>query len=185
MPCTTKIILDIYGGGGGDDTSGHGCGGRVYAYTSLQENYILHIFVGGKGVSASTGSGGGYNGGGNAGNKGSSGGGGGATDVRTSNGTIKDRILVAGGGGGAGNGVPIPGSGGANDSGDSKILWQGQTPPDGQDGGGGGGGYYGGSYGIDHKNTSRGGSNYADSKFTVLYTGTSTNSANGSCFIRW
>lgn len=29
MPCTTKIILDIYGGGGGDDTSGHGCGGRV------------------------------------------------------------------------------------------------------------------------------------------------------------
>jgi hypothetical protein len=74
-------------------------GARVVAVIPVTPHEKLIVYVGGAGYGAN----GGFNGGGNGGSPGGRGGGG-ASDVRVGSGTLRDRILVAGGAGGQGGG---------------------------------------------------------------------------------
>lgn len=94
----TVIALGAQGGG----TYG-ARGGRVYAVVPVLSKEKLYINVGGQPVDQN----GGFNGGGGGGVKqiGYAYGGGGATDIRAGEGSLTDRIVVAGGGGGEAQGA--------------------------------------------------------------------------------
>ena len=143
----TQATFDLYGaqGGGGGGNSfvrpGSGAlGSEAKATLSVIPGATYQINVGGNGGNGTGTRGGavgtgGFNGGAPGGtgdnfDGGTGGGGGGASDVRTANNGLDDRLLVASGGGGGG------GEGG---------------------GGGGGGGYYGGGGGGAAPNSQGGG----------------------------
>ncbi|MGB8908722.1 MAG: glycine-rich protein, partial [Candidatus Cybelea sp.] len=95
-----RVTITAYGarGAGEAPPSGRrgGLGAAITATVPVQPGQTLLVTVGSQGNGAR----GGFNGGGNAG--GFAFGGGGSSDVRTGNGSLKDRIIVAGGGGGSG-----------------------------------------------------------------------------------
>ena len=101
-----KYKLECYGAAGGSKNPGKG--GYTKGVIKLEEQQMLYIYVGGKGISEnwSEAFAGGYNGGGksNYNNRGS---GGGATDIRLKSGnfnnynSLNTRLIVAGGGGGS------------------------------------------------------------------------------------
>lgn len=94
----TSVTVDARGAGGGSNQySNGGMGGRVQTVLSVTPGQVLEIYVGGQSGTTS----GGWNGGGN-GYYTFGRGGGGASDIRTGGSTLADRIIVAGGGGGAG-----------------------------------------------------------------------------------
>lgn len=129
----TVLHVDVIGASGGrayrldKGLYGHpGWGGRVQTDIVVTPGQKLIITVGGVGLDATIDKpgNGGFNGGAAGGifiGKYASGGGGGASDIRTGFGTLRDRIIVAGGGGGAGyfgaggNGGDIIGADGYGD----------------------------------------------------------------------
>lgn len=171
VPSDGVYQIKLWGANGGNDASGiGGRGGYVIGSVHLKADQQLSVYVGGAGLSAATGRGGGYNGGGNAGTAGSSGGGGGATSISLVLGTwnditvLENRIMVAGGGAGAGNGphggaagglegfsgVGNPGGSGGKQDKAGEGNANGSFGVGGNrlgDGGGGGGGWYGGGAG--------------------------------------
>ena len=117
IPYDGYYVFQLWGADGGDSrntwSGGQeiyelgGIGGKIIAGAYFEKDVVLTIVVGSKGDSND----GGYNGGGNGGadfaavfNNYYGGGGGGATDVRYQDGTLMDRVLVAGGGGGGSGG---------------------------------------------------------------------------------
>jgi hypothetical protein len=143
----TSATFDLYGAQGGAGGGGQfyrpgsgGGGAEATATLSVTPGTTYQINVGGAGgngtaIRDGAVGAGGFNGGapggsGDSFSGGSGGGGGGASDVRTGNHDLADRLLVASGGGGGG------GAGG---------------------GGGGGGGYYGGGGGSASANPNSGG----------------------------
>ena len=107
----TELDVELLGavGGNNNGTSG-GFGGQTLGTVSVTPGETLWIYVGGRGQNnQSCGAAGGFNGGGPTGvtccgNAGSlAGTGGGASDIRTDDGQLGDRVIVAAGGGGAGD----------------------------------------------------------------------------------
>ena len=126
----TSLTVDLRGARGGNGiypscTNGSaggsgGLGGKVTGVLSVTSSSTIFFYVGGRGEDGITlKANGGFNGGGGAGyDNGSAvsgpcfpGTGGGASDIRTAEGTLSTRLIVAGGGGGAGG--YTPGNGGA------------------------------------------------------------------------
>ena len=102
-----QISATLEGAQGGQGTKGgSGLGGEVTGVLSVQPGDVLYVYVGGQG-SNGNGATGGFNGGADGGggndcgNYGG-GGGGGASDLRTTQGDLNSRVIVAGGGGGGG-----------------------------------------------------------------------------------
>lgn len=96
----TRITVVAVGAQGGGEPYGGGYGGRVWAILPVTAGQRLAVFVGGAGGHDGRE---GFNGGGRGGGLyGPGGGGGGASDLRTGEYTLADRILIAGGGGGRG-----------------------------------------------------------------------------------
>ena len=139
-PYTGKYSLEVWGASGGDsDTSVStgGKGGYTYGEILLNQNDVLKVYVGGKGLNGKYGTiqTGGYNGGGNSGYY-YGGSGGGATDIRITGDTLYNRIIVAGGGGGAGyyssyNGGAGGGLQGLDGTGYSNYYAKGATQTEG------------------------------------------------------
>lgn len=100
-PHATQATFDLYGAQGGGRYAG-GRGGRATASLLLTPGAVYQITVGGEGGELTGGFNGGGQGGGVPGSNPASGGGG-ASDIRTGNFGLADRILVAGGGGGSGH----------------------------------------------------------------------------------
>ncbi len=186
-----QLEIAAYGApGGGTAKRGSGRpGGRgaaIVATIPVTANQVLTIIVGGK----AKGSDGGFNGG-----AGGAYGGGGASDVRTGNGALADRIIVAGGGGGAGTSFEWAGSntslywcyGGPGGDGGTKA---GGAGGDAQCGGGGGGiggsqhaggdGGYAGAYEGPSRGGSPGCAGAAGAAGTLLYGGTGANKCSGA-----
>ena len=133
----TEVTLEAWGAQGNSSAMSRvgGLGGYATGQLTVTPAEVLHVFVGG---GATLSKAGGFNGGGAAATHpcttAAGGGGGGASDVRTGNATLADRVIVgAGGGGGAGDRISGCGRGG---------------------GGAGGGGYYGGGGGAGWPSTS-------------------------------
>ena len=108
-----SLQVEAVGASGGKSCrKGHvygspGLGGKVQVSVDVNPGQKLDIYVGGLGYNGNNASAGvgGYNGGANGGfinEQYTSGGGGGATDIRHGNGTLRDRMIVAGGGGASG-----------------------------------------------------------------------------------
>ena len=139
-PYTGKYSLEVWGASGGDSDTGvstGGKGGYTYGEILLNQNDVLKVYVGGKGLNGKYGTiqTGGYNGGGNSGYY-YGGSGGGATDIRITGDTLYNRIIVAGGGGGAGyyssyNGGAGGGLQGLNGKGYSSYYAKGATQTEG------------------------------------------------------
>jgi hypothetical protein len=117
----TSVNFDAYGASGGSDnfasTHTPGKGGRIQGRLNVIPGEVLNIFVGGKGIDASSlGAAGGFNGGGSASyysTVGSGGAGGGASDIRRGGPALSNRVIVAGAGGGSGSDISnIPFAGG-------------------------------------------------------------------------
>jgi hypothetical protein len=213
--CITSITVDAYGAEGGASAysqSTGGKGGRVQAVLTVTPGKSLQVVVGGK----PGGQNGGYNGGGVGTLTGTGwpplfygGGGGGASDLRTGQFSLAERILVAGGGGGAGRDGSYPGCNGGAGGGetggsgskasDSAAVGTGGSQTEGgvaggtlgeggdgvaaQGGGGDGGGYYGGGGGA--RAGGGGGSSFAapDSKDVVHTQG--ARAGNGEVKLTW
>ena len=134
----TQATFDVYGAQGGSEAGGRaggGLGGKASATIAVTPGNTLQINVGGAGnpgVGGGAGGAGGFNGGAAGGNGCFSGpgGGGGASDVRSGDFELADRVIVGGGGGGAGGFV-----GGAGGFGGGS-----QGGPGGNSGSGSGGG---------------------------------------------
>lgn len=170
-PHATQATFDLYGAQGGGRYAG-GRGGRATASLLLTPGAVYQITVGGEGGELTGGFNGGGQGGGVPGSNPASGGGG-ASDIRTGNFGLADRILVAGGGGGSGHccassdgveggaggypsggdgqagetraGVPLPGGGGGSQL--NGVPTGGAGAGDGADGDVGVGGNGGGTFG--------------------------------------
>lgn len=122
-PYSGYYKLEVWGAEGGNDSAKGGKGGYSSGTAYLTQGQTLFVYVGQKGGSAKTKSGGGWNGGGDAGISGSSGGGGGMTHISTKSNPVNNgaatnetnkrgktpywdpagTVIVAGGGGGGGN----------------------------------------------------------------------------------
>ena len=190
-----KYKLEVWGAEGGgrrlsrNSASGlGGLGGYATGILTLRKKTRLYIYVGGHGLSSTSGiASGGWNGGGSGYASGSGepgNGGGGGTDIRISS-SLYSRIIVAGGGGGGGEDTGDSyGHGGGttgtanyypgtqNSAGLNGGFGYGGNTGQG-DGGGGGGGWYGGgtvtnSYGGDTQGGG-GGSGYTYTASTVSY----------------
>ena len=141
LPWYGEYIMECWGAKGGEtstDTRGKaGKGGYTKGNITLEKGFVLYVYVGSAGASASTASDsnpGGWNGGGYSGGNGGSSnhtrfscGGGGSTDVRvtphtsggwgyntitnTGDASLSTRIMVAAGGGGSGKGQDDSGKG--------------------------------------------------------------------------
>jgi Glycine rich protein len=141
----TRIGVDAEGGAGAGDYGG--LGGWTHAVLSVQPGQQLTVMVGGAGNGITAGFNGGGDGGWNDGGRA----GGGASDVRTGEADLDDRVVVAGGGGGSAPGAgPIYGVGGSG----GGLIGGGGGAGDGSYAGGGGGtqesgGQSGGSWGSD------------------------------------
>ena len=140
----TQATFDVFGAQGGSDERGQagGLGGKASATIAVTPGDTLQINVGGAGspgVAGGAGGAGGFNGGAAGGNGCFSGpgGGGGASDVRSGDFELADRVIVGGGGGGAGGFF-----GGAGGFGGGSQGGPGDTgrPSGAAQGGGGGGG---------------------------------------------
>ncbi len=125
-PAAGLYMLEVYGGQGGNEYAGSGCGGYSKGYVALEEGQTLYICVGGQGGSANCNTNydngtqivtaGGYNGGGNSYmliqnyfTWYCNGAGGGATHIATTNRGVlsnyanyKDEVLIVAGGGSGG-----------------------------------------------------------------------------------
>ena len=109
----TLLEVEVAGASGGHSYgNGYaygvpGLGGKVSATLTVEPGQQLIVYVGGAGQDGAIEKAGkgGYNGGGDGGIKDkeySGGGGGGESDIRFANGTLDDRLVVAGGGGASG-----------------------------------------------------------------------------------
>lgn len=190
-----KYKLEVWGAEGGgsrlsrNSASGlGGLGGYATGILTLRKKTRLYIYVGGHGLSSTSGiASGGWNGGGSGYASGSGepgNGGGGGTDIRISS-SLYSRIIVAGGGGGGGEDTGDSyGHGGGttgtanyypgtqNSAGLNGGFGYGGNTGQG-DGGGGGGGWYGGgtvtnSYSGDTQGGG-GGSGYTYTASTASY----------------
>ena len=131
----SSATIDLYGaqGGGPGGRFIGGKGGRATATIFPAVGTVFWLRVGGAGGAQS----GGFNGGGTSPSGPNAYGGGGATDLRTGNDTIADRILVAGGGGGGGQNcddqsvVATGGSGGGATGGPGDLNFAEGDPPAG------------------------------------------------------
>jgi hypothetical protein len=149
----THITISAYGAMGGgysnpSDGNPGGLGAKVKATIPVTPGQVLVVNVGGKGTQNKDGAGGqGYNGGGTAGD--SAFGGGGSSDVRTAQGRLADRLLVAAGGGSGDSGETSSCHGSScSGSGSTELLYggiggiggatTGGVGGTGADGGGGG-----------------------------------------------
>ena len=124
LPCITQVTIEAFGaeGGAAFNRSGTNPVGGKGAYIKATvpvtpSDFVLYVFVGGRGQDGqlleSEGRNGGWNGGGDGGFledaseppqwTGAAGGGGGASDVRMGGNSVLERVVVAAGGGGAGN----------------------------------------------------------------------------------
>eukprot|EP00912_Choanoflagellata_sp_UC4_P000985 UC4_evm7s607 len=126
---TYRFILFGARGGTGQGSGRPGYGGKVKGDKEFEKGTVLFVEVGGVGgeggpADQTRTNPGGYNGGG-VGTAGGSGGGG-ATDVRTENGNLQSRFIVAGGGGGCGDNAC------GSDGGDGGGLVGGNGKPEGQ-----------------------------------------------------
>ena len=186
IPFEAEYFFTLYGasGGPGNNQDG-GQGGSAEGSKVFGASTTLYIEIGGEGDAGGVEDqgdphtrAGGYNGGGR-GTRGGSGGGG-ATDLRTIDGDLDSRILVAGGGGGCGSGsCSDSGGAGGGDNGEAGSAGnsgRGGTQNAGgnsngakgvganncqdNDEGGGGGGYYGGGVGCVANSAAGGGSGY-------------------------
>ena len=173
-PSTATYTIELVGAAGGNYSSGKGGkGGIVKAKKTLEAGTVLYVNIGGQGTTFSNSTQpAGSNGGGLPGENGA--GGGGSTDIRQGGTEIANRILVAGGGGGA-SGYRLNGRNAGDGSSGNGDLYQGANCSY-TTGGGGGGGYYGGKMG-NPRSGGYGGSNYIDSSWTKIKSGTS--STNG------
>lgn len=108
----TSVYIKAYGAGGSPGYSAGGYGGYAAGTLAVTPGQTLYVMVGGTGGWANNATfvPGGFNGGGDASVGqfpaacGTVGGGGGASDVRITNSSLANRVLIAGGGGGgAGN----------------------------------------------------------------------------------
>ena len=127
VPALCKQILVVCAGASGDSYGGYG--GSITAYISVTPFTVLYVYVGGSNT---------YNGGGagyNAGN------GGGASDIRTRQGDLTSRLLVAGGGGGGVAGFDYGGYGGQAYAGNGGTYSVGGPGYGASQTGGGPGGY--------------------------------------------
>lgn len=164
----TSVTIETWGAEGGGSSislntaSGQGGkGGYASGVLTVTPGNTLHVYVGGHGLSSTTGTAlGGWNGGGQGHASSSSepgNGGGGASDVRLNGNTFNDRVIVAGGGGGGGEDSFDSFGHGGGLTGVGYIAYDGTQTAAGAgggfgfgggtgngDGGGGGGGYYGG-----------------------------------------
>jgi|688.fasta_scaffold00932_3 hypothetical protein len=165
----TSVQIEVWGAeGGGVVLSGNtssgvgGKGGYASGFLNVTPGSTLNVYVGGYGLSSTTGIAlGGFNGGGQgyasgAGEPGN--GGGGASDVRYLGNGLANRVIVAGGGGGGGEdgADPYGHGGGLTGVGYNTTFDASQTAAGAGgglgfgggtgngDGGGGGGGLYGG-----------------------------------------
>ncbi len=218
----TNIHVEMAGASGGKSYrktfsyGNPGLGGKLETLLKVTPGQLLDIYVGGIGYNATTASAGrgGFNGGANGGlMKGeyAGGGGGGATDIRASNGSLKSRLLVAGGGGASGkfgaggNGGGLQGAqafgegetatggsqkgGGAGGSfyntyfAENGRFGHGGSSSAGTTGGGGGGGWYGGGGGA--LGDGAGGSNYAFAGAKDVTHTQGTNEGYGYVTISW
>ncbi len=216
------LEVELAGGSGGyafskNDIYGFpGLGGRVMGILNVSPGQHLIINVGGIGQNGTEkykGEGG-FSGGAPGGiiaNEYAGGGGGGSSDIRIANGTLKDRLIVAGGGGGAGkygaggNGGGLQGangygdgenaSGGSQSKGglggiyynsafaESGTFGMGGASSAGTTGGGGGGGWYGGGGGA--FGDGAGGSSFAAKQIQNVQHSQGTNEGNGYVTIRY
>lgn len=219
----SQLHVDVVGASGGRayrmdiGKYGHpGWGGRVQTDIAVTPGQKLIITVGGMGIDATLdqAGNGGFNGGAFGGvfsNKYTSGGGGGASDIRIGFGTLRDRIIVAGGGGGAGYfGAGGNGGGlkGADGYGDGTCAGGGRQDIGGNagnfndfytsaigafgyggysdkaiQGGGGGAGWYGGGGGA--FGDGGGGSSYTFSEANNLTHTQGYQEGNGLIIISW
>lgn len=103
-PAAGTYTLEVWGAEGGVGTNypNHipGKGGYSKGNITLNEGQTIYVYVGGKG---GAGGAAGWNGGGTGGDAGHTGAGGGGTDIRTTQGNLNTRVIVAGGGGGVEN----------------------------------------------------------------------------------
>lgn len=107
IPTSSVMKLEVWGAQGGGTTYTPGMGGYSVGTLVFPEISPMYVYVGGRGVTASTSSAnwaaGGFNGGGAVYSQSRAvGSGGGATDIRVGGSTLYHRIIVAGGGGGSG-----------------------------------------------------------------------------------
>ena len=218
----TLLEVEVAGASGGHSFgNGYaygvpGLGGKVSATLTVEPGQQLIVYVGGAGQDGAIEKAGkgGYNGGGDGGIKDkeySGGGGGGASDIRLANGTLDDRLVVAGGGGASGKygaggngGGPIGAGGygeGANPTGGNQNTGGlsgsychtyfaenggfgiGGASSAGATGGGGGGGWYGGGGGA--FGDGAGGSSYAGEKTGNVIQNQGGNEVNGYVTITW
>jgi hypothetical protein len=141
----TQITITAYGAMGGgysnpSDGNPGGLGAKVKATIPVTPGQVLVVNVGGKGAQNKDSAGGqGYNGGGTAGD--SAFGGGGSSDVRTAQGWLADRLVIAAGGGGSGYSGEASSCGGSScsSSGSTELLYGGIGGIGGATTGGGGG----------------------------------------------
>lgn len=139
----TQATFELYGAQGGNILTfsgflvdGGGRGGKTTATLTVQPGATYQINVGGQGelrhIGTSGSGAGGFNGGGRGGRIEAATGGGGASDLRTGNFSLAERVLVAGGGGGIGDfcGSAPGGNGGAGggESGDAGFAGIGGAP---------------------------------------------------------
>lgn len=139
----TMLSIEARGaqGGNGFETTG-GLGGLFAADVPVTPGSTLKVHVGGAGTSDGAGAAGGANGGGatpssECGDV--AGSGGGASDVRTSDDGLEDRLIVAGGGGGGSTYFNNGGDGGGSAPSDGAGAMIGGTAGSSAEGGGGGG----------------------------------------------
>ncbi len=198
--CVTKVTVEVWGaqGGGANCCSGGpqddgGKGGYSKGELSVQPGQVVHVYVGGKGVTAGAG---GWNGGGSGGQYGA--GGGGGTDVRVGGSSWNDRVIVGGGGGGGNCGCPDhgyggygggttgqAGNGGGGGSGGTQTGGAGFGPGASNASyhyGGGGGGWYGG--GAAYAKGGGGGSGYIGGTQNGTTQG-NVQAGNGQAKITW
>ena len=198
--CVTKLTLEVWGaqGGGANCCSGGpqddgGKGGYSKGEISVQPGQIVHVYVGGKGKTASSG---GWNGGGTGGQYGA--GGGGGTDVRVGGTSWNHRVIVGGAGGGGNCGCPDHGYGGygggtTGQAGNGGSGGAGGTQTGGSSFGsgaanggyhyaGGGGGWYGG--GSAYAKGGGGGSGYVGGTQNGTTQG-NVQAGNGQAKITW
>ena len=177
-PATAIYTFEVVGGAGGAYSGAPGGkGGIVKASKKLTAGTVVYIYVGGGGTNGLKVDGG-FNGsdtgyGGKSGN-GGGGSGGACSEIRIGGTAVSNRQVVAGGGGGSLGRRRAGGDGGSASAGNYSEPY-GQDPTFRSVGAGGGGGYYGGAQGI--FGGAYGGSNYAESSWTVISNGTSTNGA--------
>jgi len=207
----SSIKATAVGGAGGMGASFGGKPGRgalIEAELPVKAGEILFVYVAGNGGSGLKGGAGGVNGGGAGGEGLTAGGGGGASDIRTAEGDLSSRILVAGGGGGstfefdgadegaAAEGVcclfPQPGTATEGGKGgkaglDPRLGGNGEfgvggagapNPEAHAPGAGGGGGWYGGGGGAP-RDAGAGGSSYSEPSARVLQAATPTSASAG------